>query len=330
MSSPFQKSLESKLNDLAVDYMTIFHKEIEKSYLARDLLRLYRKFKLYIGDKQMDWVPAETEESEGTPSLVTFLNAICILMNVTKFDGEGGGESNNELPEGMYIDEKTGCIQITAQRYSEAVPHEQMHQSLTNFLVNNYGHSSRLCKLLKCVDQAYVVALLGNLAESLFFCKQPMRFKDIQGTWTISVRRNEDNFSFIHRRREQMLKQVNNSTLTETFQFSWELELVSDSLDFNNLQTLHVRLLNIDWSSLSSKLNMTDEEKRLYENEFRNMFGSSNVITINDMHKCVKQNKLNKGEMLEQRKQVIKNMDPKNGNNQNLANESEGGYCTIL
>jgi len=359
------------LNDLAVDFSTIFSRPASQSYFSMDLLRLYKKFFLY-DQRVNDYVPwfdyyhqyinnnnnnnnnkstneqqqqqnkknhsnnsnnssnsnSNSSNHESESMMCMFLNTMCVYMNITDcllidnddFEknglyhhhhqvssisngggGGGGGDNDNKK-----------IIQIREETYEEHVPHEQMHQSFTKFLSTYFGDDHKLCKLLKCVDQAFVVALLGNLAESLFFCKYPMRFKDLQGTWNICVRKNEEDFSFIHRRREQGLKQVNNALLAETFQFSWELEFVSNNDQFERLETMHVRLIDLNWKSLSPLLmeRLTEEEKIAMENEFRTMFtghdGSAiDEISQNHMSACVKRNKMSQEQLVEMRKQAL-------------------------
>jgi hypothetical protein len=237
------------------------------------------------------------------------------------------------------VDPVTNCIQVHEEEYNQIVPNEQMHQMLTMFLDQYFGNDHTLCRLLKCVDQAYVVSLLGNLAETLYFCSTPMRFKDIQGTWTITIRKNESNYSFIHHRREQVLKQLNNVLLAETFQFNWELELISDSLDFNHIETMHVRLLDFDWSKCSEKIQWENEEaKQKHEADFRLLWGSSNELVVNDVHLQQKE-KMSKDEMLEIRRQAIKDQETKlrstqqqqQQNQQQEDESSESGFtCTLL
>lgn len=316
----FDAVFESKLTDIAADYTNIHKSSIGKSYLARDLLRLYKKFTIYDRETRINF--------EKTDNLPHLFNQLSILLNIRECN-HAVDEPTSENPIGLYKDENSGCIQITEELYKEVVPSEQMHQSLTLFLDRYFGDDNILVKLLKCVDQAYVVALLGNLAESLFFSKQPMRFKDVQGSWHITIRKNEDNFSFIHHRTEQMLKQINNVMLAETFKFQWELELVSDSLDFNYIKTMHVRLKNIDWSTLSDKIQWSDEEKQNHENEFRRLFGSSDHLTVDNVHEQVRKNKASKEDMIEQRKQAIKEAEASRQQQQQQSVEN-GFSCNIL
>jgi hypothetical protein len=80
-----------------------------------------------------------------------------------------------------------------------------------------------------------------------------------------------------------MLKQQNNILLLETFKFTWQVELIFDSLELNRLQSMKVQLISIDWSELNDKLGFTEQDKNRIEQVFRKIFGASDAISLDNM-----------------------------------------------
>jgi hypothetical protein len=139
----------------------------------------------------------DSDNDKGAHVLLSLLNTIAKLVKEKGI--HGSLHSSSEEMNGVSFDDVTGAIQISEEQFDKELPDTQLHQALSDFFVRYYGNQSRIMKLLRCVDQAFVVSLLGHFSESLFMCEEPMRFKDVRGTWTIDVIKKKDTFSFVHR-----------------------------------------------------------------------------------------------------------------------------------
>lgn len=309
-------SLADKLSTIAVEFNGIHARRISHSYIGRDLLRMYKKFSLSRQSSEF----LEAVEGYDSNSLLSLFNHLShllgekgLLLSPAETDGSSteatitvsneDASSSEQTQDGVHYTEDNGAIQISPKLWQDEVPTEQIDTVLNSFMEKYYGDSSKLVKVIMCVDQAFIVCLLGHLAESLFFSEYPMRFKDIRGTWNCSViqRQNLESsrptVSFVHRRSEQMMRQVNNVRLENMFTFTWELELEFDSWVVNHLDQMHVRLLNIEWPQPSEtqdatlnnvSVQLSQKEKTKIEKVFLSkIFGkedpSRKSMTLSDM-----------------------------------------------
>lgn len=195
------------------------------------------------------------------------------------------------------------------------------HESLNSFLMTKFGEEAIEIKLLKLCHQAIgkinyifpnlvVVCFLGYLGEVLFY-KMDLRCKDVRNTWEIHIKKhfgNEDKETFIsviHRRTEQVVSIADNVTLTNLFQFQWQVEISFNNLSLHHIDSINAELLNIDWQSLAKE--MTEEEKTKMESEFRNTFGNPNIKSLELVKKEVKR------QSIKMQESIKKSMNSKSG-----------------
>jgi hypothetical protein len=169
----------------------------------------------------------------------------------------------------------TSILQLEKQKLKDTISSMSNHQGMTELLTQVYGDQSQMCKILRFVDQSFVVSMLGHFGETLI--SRGLRCKDVRGTWKILINKNENTYSVIHRRREQVIKPIGNTRLADLFQFEWQVEIFLDSHRMQHLDAIHVKLLEIDWSS--AKVEVSDEEKEQYEKEFKSAFGAEEQIS---------------------------------------------------
>jgi len=150
---------------------------------------------------------------------------------------------------------------IDIEAFQKRVHTLQDSTPFTSFLQETFDQkTSRTMRLLKCCDQSYVVCLLGHLGMILF-SQMKLRFKDIRpSTWKIIVRKHKDTYSVIHRRKERALKIESNIKLVDLFSFEWEVEIVFDSKQLNHIESVHVRMRDVDWSDCQDLMNPEHEQ----------------------------------------------------------------------
>ncbi|KAF0982486.1 hypothetical protein FDP41_011416 [Naegleria fowleri] len=211
---------------------------------------------------------------------------------------------------------------LTLQEFKNIVVSKSVPNYVSTLMEGQYGDGHPLVKFLTLVDQAFVVSLLGHFAESLFFTKTPIRFKDIRGTWRIDIRMYQNCISMVHRRTEQMMKPLGNTMLKNLFQFSWQVEIVYDSYKLDHIHSIHVTLLEIDWESYDESLELTSQQKGEVQQVFLKMFSKSKTggelgyqlplkITLSDI--SPKHLRLLVKELKENAKKLVKPSNDSNG-----------------
>ncbi|KAG2394017.1 hypothetical protein C9374_003781 [Naegleria lovaniensis] len=211
---------------------------------------------------------------------------------------------------------------LTLQEFKKIVVSKSVPNYVSTLMEGHYGDGHPIVKFLTLVDQAFVVSLLGHFAESLFFTKIPIRFKDIRGTWRIDIRMYPNYISMVHRRTEQMMKPLGNTMLKNLFQFSWQVEIVYDSYQLDHIHSIHVTLLEIDWSSYDESLELTSQQKDEVQQVFLKMFSKSKTggelgyqlplkITLSDI--SPKHLRLLVKELKENAKKLVKPNNDSNG-----------------
>lgn len=81
----------------------------------------------------------------------------------------------------------------------------QVHESLTQYLLKYWGEQSRLCRILKSLNQSFVIATLVHIRMALIAAD--IQFKDCRGdNWFLEVCLGKDGTkpSVVQRRKEQV------------------------------------------------------------------------------------------------------------------------------
>lgn len=201
-------------------------------------------------------------ETDQSKIIVDDINAVSDLLNKDLNDDEFRNAWKDNLESGTHNDEvhpssrHSGSFDDEPWALNEPLlDHDQFEEQVytlsdskpfTAYLNKMFDEStSRTLRLLKGIDQAYVVCVLGHLGVHLFHNYQ-MRFKDIRpSTWKVIIRKYHDTYSIVHRRTERALKFMSNFKLEELFSFEWEVEMVFDSKQLNYIDQVHMRLIDI-------------------------------------------------------------------------------------
>jgi hypothetical protein len=306
--------LDKKLDTISMEYNAMFQHAIVDTYVGRDLLRciisnknelniyrMYDKMFLYEAvtksNNETEYVEKEVDRSgDNHDELLSLLNTLALLVDET--GDHAPFMQNDETVSVINLDMNgdtntddtisrrrpsihTTILQLEKERLVDMVSSFSNHQGMTELLTKIYGDQSQMCKILRFVDQSFVVSMLGHFGETLI--SKELRCKDVRGTWKIEIRKHETTFSVIHRRKEQVIKAIGNIQLLDLFQFEWQVEIFLDSHRMHHLDAIHVKLLNTDWTTLSPKLGLTDEGKQEMEKLFRDSFGPSSEISRTDL-----------------------------------------------
>jgi hypothetical protein len=256
---------------------------------------MYDKMYLYEAitksNSDTEYVEKEIDKSgENYDVLLSLLNTLALLVDET--GDHAPFIQNDETVSVINMDGDTNTddttsrrrpsiqmtiLQLEKERLVDMLSEFSNHQGMTELLTKVYGDQSQMCKILRFVDQSFVVSMLGHFGETLI--SRELRCKDVRGTWKIEIKKHESTFSVTHRRKEQVIKPLGNTQLLDLFQFEWQVEIFLDSHRMHHIDALHVTLLNIDWTKLSPKLGLSDEGKQDMEKLFRDSFGPSADIS---------------------------------------------------
>ncbi len=256
-----KKDLEYKLKEyIAHEYNGLWNTRLEDMFVARDFLRLEKKFIFQVPANQQyivsEWNTLSSNQfttssssdnlvatnsstlsapSSSHPSqkerIVLLLNTIAKLFN---YDVEQHLTSSEEMIPLLSTDDFDKSTEPFDFKIFE------------DYILRFYGDQtkSKVIKLLKLVDQAYIVCLLGHFTETVYYNHQ-FRFKDVSGSWQVIVKKSEDGFySVAHKRRERVIKIEKNIHIVNSFYFEWIVEMtLSPAYSTDQLEKIQMDLL---------------------------------------------------------------------------------------
>jgi hypothetical protein len=258
---------------------------------------MYDKMYLYeaipkSGSLNVDYVEKTIDKTgDNFDILLSLLNTLAVLVDETGDNAPQSAQDetisviNMDLQTDNNIEDllnqkqpiHSTILQLDKEKLIEIVTSFSNHQGMTTLLTNVYGDQSQMCKILRFVDQGFVVSMLGHFGETLI--GRNLRCKDVRGTWYIRINKEETTYTVIHRRKDQVIKPIGHTQLLDLFQFEWQLEIVLDSHRMHHIDCIRVKIIQIDWSTLSPKLILSDEERQNLEKEFRDSFGPTEEIS---------------------------------------------------
>lgn len=153
----------------------------------------------------------------------------------------------------------------------------QVHESLTQYLVKYWGEHSRLCRILKSLNQSFVIATLVHIRMALMGCD--IQFKDCRGdNWFLEVCLGKDGAkpSVVQRRKEQVFKMADNGLPQNLYVFTWEVIIDFDSLECLSVTDITIRWLGTDFSNVSEK-DVPPQQRQEIEEKFKNVFTNLTV-----------------------------------------------------
>lgn len=162
--------MESKIEDVCVEFDAIWRHSLDGLPVARDLIRMCNFFKLYeqTGDKtqEIKFTPSLDKEVKTSTVVVDLLNAIQQkLLKLTKTEKK----TDNSL------------VEISKEQFEKETLDSQ-HETVTTFLKTHLGDKHLVSKILKLCNQAVAVSFLGYVAVVCHNgMNPPVRCKDCRG-----------------------------------------------------------------------------------------------------------------------------------------------------
>lgn len=137
--------------------------------------------------------------------------------------------------------------------------------SISKYLIKYYGESAPLNRMLKACSQSVVIAALPHLRDALG--KNNIQFKDCRGEWLIFFDTGENEHKpRVKQRRKEQVYRMNSNTMDLLYKFEWEIEICFDSLEVNEITSVSVKLLGVNFDTNV----LSKEEKDTAETNIQN------------------------------------------------------------
>ncbi|KAL9645255.1 hypothetical protein ABK040_002455 [Willaertia magna] len=192
---------------------------------------------------------------------------------------------------------------------------QEFNEEEMNKEENNNEHFNCILKLLTGVSQSIAVSTLTVIAEAITSTKRnnQLIIKDARGSWSIQFRKfinnnttnysnnntnnnNSDNdtkkISILHQRTETVMKITEETLLIPMLDFTWQVEIEFNNLEINQIQSVTIRLLSMNWKNNENTLNLTEKEKQSLESYCRNLFTNKLVTNYSKSNNNNEKNKV--------------------------------------
>mmetsp|Transcript_16381 Transcript_16381/g.20956 ORF Transcript_16381/g.20956 Transcript_16381/m.20956 type:complete len:289 (-) Transcript_16381:119-985(-) len=195
---------------------------IVKLPISVDLPRLARKTIIYDGDSLL---------FDGTDPANEHL-------------GSNEAENRTKLIQGVWssvaklVDEERECIGDLC----DALRGGDVAAQLGNFMGNNYTDDSRVIRILKVCNQSLLAPTVVRMKESIGI-KYP--YKDQRGQWIIVIRKEHENITVTHTKKEQSWESLSDFAL-QHFEYTWSLRIELD-ITGENLLSVTVTIDDIQF-----------------------------------------------------------------------------------
>lgn len=172
--------------------------------------------------------------------------------------------------------------------------------ALNEYLIRRFGQQGPVVQVLKCANQSIVLCAIGQLR--MFFGSRDIKAKDVKGSWTVNIKKQnlivENNVPHyqpvvVHRRKEQVYidptkapdghfeglvgKEGEESEFygyIDCYRFHWEVEITLESEKAAAIQSIYVRLLEVEFADVKSltQLAYSKQDRERIENDLKSYF----------------------------------------------------------
>eukprot|EP00008_Paramoeba_atlantica_P003289 CAMPEP_0201475628 /NCGR_PEP_ID=MMETSP0151_2-20130828/1012_1 /ASSEMBLY_ACC=CAM_ASM_000257 /TAXON_ID=200890 /ORGANISM="Paramoeba atlantica, Strain 621/1 / CCAP 1560/9" /LENGTH=265 /DNA_ID=CAMNT_0047855767 /DNA_START=64 /DNA_END=858 /DNA_ORIENTATION=+ len=199
----------------------IWNREIGQLPVHTDIPRLGSRMKVFDGEGKltMEDIPEDTPRAELVQRL---LSSVAGALN---------DEESLEVVKSKYYE------------YIDEGGKGDISQQLLKLLVEHFPKSGKTIKILKACHQKIVFPGFYHI-KSKFFEQLP--FKDMRGTWTMSIHLLENHYEVRHR-KTQIAQPAKGASVDDPggeFNFEWELRMDFDS-NMKELLEVDVSILSI-------------------------------------------------------------------------------------
>jgi len=152
----------------------------------------------------------------------------------------------------------------------------QFVDSISQYLIKHYGETAPLNRMLKACSQGVVIAVLGHIRSAL--SKNNISVKDVKGEWYIFVHTNQENKPVVRqRRKEQVFRFSKDGGIELLYKFEWEIEVVFDSLDINEVVQVTFRLVGLTFDTPLISPQEQEEIKEIFNTSLKDCTVSTHI-----------------------------------------------------